>query len=83
MTLPSIFAAGRQLLRAWVTVVAAGAAYHPWSIVIDEDRTRPMLAGLIGSTPVAMFRVGYPTAEFPRSGRRPLDGFLRLPARVS
>jgi len=79
MTLPSIFDAGRRLLRSWTTVVAAGAAYHPWSIVIDEDRTRPMLAGLVGAAPMAMFRVGYPRAEIPRSRRRPVETFLRPP----
>jgi nitroreductase len=80
MTLPSIFDAGRRLLRAWVTVVGAGAAYHPWSIVIDEDRTRPMLADLVGAAPMAMFRVGYPTAEIPRARRRPVETFLRPPS---
>jgi nitroreductase len=80
MTQPSIFAAGRRLLRAWVTVVAAGAAYHPWSIVIDEDRTRPMLTDLVGATPMAMFRIGYPTKELPRSRRRRLETFLRAPS---
>jgi len=80
MSLPSIFDAGRRLLRAWVTVVAAGAAYHPWSIVIDEDRTRPMLADLVGAPPMAMFRIGYPTAETARSRRRPVESFLRTPS---
>jgi hypothetical protein len=80
MTLPSIFAAGRRLLRAWVTVGAAGAAYHPWSIVIDENRTRPLLAELVGAPPMAMFRIGYPTAAVPRSRRRPVEGFLRPPS---
>jgi hypothetical protein len=80
MTPPSIFDAGRRLLRAWVTVVAAGAAYHPWSIVMDDERTRPMLAEAVDAAPMAMFRVGYPTAELPRSRRRPVETFLRAPS---
>lgn len=80
MTPPSMFDAGRRLLRAWVTIVAAGAAYHPWSIVIDEDRTRPLLTELVGATPMAMFRIGYPTKELPRSRRRPVETFLRAPS---
>jgi nitroreductase len=80
MTPPSVFDAGRRLLRTWVTVAAAGAAYHPWSIVIDEDRTRPLLTELVGATPMAMFRLGYPTKELPRSRRRPVETFLRAPS---
>jgi hypothetical protein len=80
MTPPSIFDAGRRLLRAWVTIVAAGAAYHPWSIVIDEDRTRPLLAELVGGSPMAMFRIGYATEELPQSRRRAVETFLRVPS---
>jgi hypothetical protein len=80
MTPLSIFDAGQRLLRAWVTIVAAGAAYHPWSIVIDEDRTRPLLTELVGATPMAMFRIGYPTKELPQSRRRPVETFLRAPS---
>jgi nitroreductase len=82
MTPPSIFDAGRRLLRAWVTIVAAGAAYHPWSIVIDEDRTRPLLTELVGAKPMAMFRIGYPTRELPQSRRRPVETFVRAPSRT-
>ncbi|HEU5033330.1 MAG TPA: hypothetical protein VFT62_01085 [Mycobacteriales bacterium] len=80
MSLPSIFDAGRRLVRSWVTVTAAGAAYHPWSIVIDEDRTRPMLAEVVGAVPMAMFRIGYPTKTVPPSRRRPVEAFLRPPS---
>jgi len=60
---------GGRLLRAWVTLTAAGWSYHPISIVIDQPTALelPALCGL--ADPVAIFRVGY-TAEAPTPSRR-------------
>ena len=59
-----LVAAGRRLLRSWVTICAAGLGYHPISIAIDRPETRPAVAALAGAgagTPVALFRIGVPT----------------------
>jgi hypothetical protein len=66
-----LVAAGRRLLRAWVTVCAAGFGYHPISVAIDRPETRPTVAALAGGTgtPVALFRVGRPTGPAGASNR--------------
>ena len=63
--------AGRRLLRAWVTICAEGFGYHPISIAIDREETRPWVSALAQAdgTPVAMFRVGRPTAPAAPSNR--------------
>lgn len=75
----SLFDAGRRLLRAWVAIGAAGFAYHPISIAVDRPETMPDVAS-ISSTPcpVAVFRIGHPTSEGPRSNRRLLHEVLRV-----
>lgn len=74
--------AGRRLLRAWVTICADGFGYHPISIAIDRPDTRPEVAALTGhrGTPVALFRIGRPTAPAEASNRVGLTDVLRLPA---
>ena len=63
--------AGRRLLRSWVTICAEGFGYHPISIAIDREETRPWVSALCQAdgTPVAMFRVGRPTAPAASSNR--------------
>jgi hypothetical protein len=78
----ALFDCGRRLLRSWVAIVAAGWAYHPISIVIDQP-TAPeltMLAG--GSDAVAIFRVGLTSEPAGTSHRRPLSAVVvpRSPA---
>ena len=72
--------AGRRLLRAWVTICAHGYGYHPISIAIDRPETRPSIAALVGagSTPVALFRVGRPTAPASPSNRVELADVLHV-----
>ncbi|NHA69072.1 nitroreductase family protein [Phycicoccus flavus] len=77
-----LVAAGRRLLRAWVTVCAAGHGYHPISVAIDRPETRPQVAALAGvadgrATPVALFRVGRPTAPAAGSNRVDLVDVVR------
>jgi len=75
---PDLFDAGRRLLRSWVAVGAAGWACHPLSIAVDRPETCPRVARLAGvATPVAVYRIGHPTSEVPRSNRRPLGQVLR------
>jgi hypothetical protein len=76
--------AGRRLLRAWVTICRDGYGYHPISIAIDRAETRPAVAALLpeGGTPVAMFRIGRPTAPALPSNRVQLADVLR-PLRVA
>lgn len=73
--------AGRRLLRAWVTICAHGFGYHPISIAIDRAETRPAVAALAGEhgTPVALFRIGCPTAPAAGSNRVELADVLRGP----
>lgn len=70
--------AGRRLLRAWVTICADGFGYHPISIAIDRIDTRPAVADLVadGRTPVALFRIGRPTAPAAPSNRLNLADVL-------
>jgi hypothetical protein len=73
--------AGRRLLRAWVTICAAGFGYHPISVAIDRTETRPEIAALAGAagTPVALFRIGRPTGPAGPSNRVQLAEVLLLP----
>ena len=69
--------AGQRLLRCWVTITAAGFAYHPISIAVDPPETAPAVAALAGTAvPVAVFRIGHPRREAPRSNRRGLGDVL-------
>jgi hypothetical protein len=73
-----LFAAGRRLLRSWASVADAGWACHPISIAVDREETAPAVAALAGVTvPVAVYRIGHPHSEVPRSNRRPLHDVLR------
>lgn len=71
--------AGRRLLRSWVTICARGFGYHPISIAIDRTETRPDVTALAGGhgTPVALFRIGRPTAPAATSNRVGLARVLR------
>lgn len=69
--------AGRRLLRAWVTITAAGFACHPISIAVDRPETAPAVATRAGlPVPVAVFRIGHPRRAAPRSNRRALSDVL-------
>jgi len=73
-----LFDAGRRLLRSWVVVGAGGWACHPISIAVDRPETAPAVAALAGTpVPVAVYRIGHPTSEAPRSNRRPLADIVR------
>ncbi len=80
LSLPSLFDAGRRLLRSWTSICAHGAAYHPISIAVDVPRTAARLRERVGEEPVAMFRIGYADPIAARSGRRPLASVLRSPS---
>jgi hypothetical protein len=72
-----LFAAGRRLLRSWVTVGAHGWATHPISIAVDRPETAPRVGAMAGlAVPVAVYRIGVPDAGAPRSNRRPLADVL-------
>lgn len=88
---PDLVAAGRRLLRAWVTICGAGYGYHPISIAIDRPETRPAVVELASErggegsrggsnskvgTPVALFRIGLPTSPALPSGRVTLSDVL-------
>jgi hypothetical protein len=69
--------AGRRLLRCWVTITAAGFAYHPISVAVDRPETAPAVAAQAGvGVPVAVFRIGHPRREAPRSNRRALEDVI-------
>ncbi|WCN79432.1 hypothetical protein [Micromonospora sp. LH3U1] len=63
-------AAGRRLLRTWLTLARHGLAVHPLSQLIDCPATASRLAERVGGQPLAVFRVGRPLAEPVRSARR-------------
>lgn len=73
--------AGRRLLRCWVTITAAGFAYHPISIAVDRPETAPGVAAVTGlPVPVAVFRIGHPRRPAPLSNRRRLEDVLLTPS---
>ena len=74
--------AGRRLLRTWLTLGRHGLAVHPLSQLIDCPSTAARLAGRVGALPLAVFRVGRPRHEPPRSARLPAGPIrsARLPA---
>jgi hypothetical protein len=75
---PDLFDAGRRLMRSWSTVGAANWACHPISVAVDRPETAPLVAALAGvGVPVAVYRIGHPSAEVPRSNRRPLADMIR------
>ncbi|NYH41822.1 hypothetical protein HNR22_001549 [Micromonospora jinlongensis] len=63
-------AAGRRLLRTWLTLARHGLAVHPLSQLVDCPATASRLAERVGGEPLAVFRVGRPLAEPVRSARR-------------
>ena len=63
--------AGRRLLRTWLRLARFGLAVHPLSQLLDCPATAARLAGRVGATPLAVFRVGYPRHETARSARLP------------
>jgi len=68
-----LFDAGRRLLRSWSTVEAAHWACHPISVAVDRPETAPQVGALAGvAVPVAVYRIGHPSTDVPRSNRRPL-----------
>jgi hypothetical protein len=73
-----LFDAGRRLMRSWSTVGGAGWASHPISVAVDRPETAPLVAALAGvHVPVAVYRIGHPTAQVPRSNRRQLADVIR------
>ncbi|MDB5182608.1 MAG: twin-arginine translocation pathway signal protein [Candidatus Saccharibacteria bacterium] len=78
MSPAALFDAGRRLFRSWVTIIAAGYVYHPFSIAIDEKSTAPQVAKLSNTpVPVALYRIGKSNKP-PRamSNRKPLKDVL-------
>ena len=63
-------AAGRRLLRTWLTLARHGLAVHPLSQLVDCPATASRLAERVGGEPLAVFRVGRPLAEPVRSARQ-------------
>ena len=73
-----LVAAGRRLVRAWSLLGGLGWATHPISIAVDRPETTPEVATLSGiAVPAAVFRIGRPRREAPRSNRRPLSQVLQ------
>jgi hypothetical protein len=64
---------GRVLMRAWLTLHAAGSAAHPLSQLIDAPATRAALGATLGVAPERLLhvaRVGRPVGPAARSARR-------------
>jgi len=73
-----LFDAGRRLLRSWATIGSVGWACHPISVAVDRPEPAPAVARLARvAVPVAVYRIGHPTAAVPRSNRRALTDCLR------
>lgn len=69
--------AGRRLLRAWVTVTAAGFSYQPYSIAIDSERAAAEVSHITGvANPIALFRMGRTREAARSSNRKNLDRVL-------
>ena len=75
---PDLFDSGRRLLRSWATIAGFGWACHPISIAADRPETAPRTGALADvAVPAAVYRIGHPAKEVPRSNRRPLAECIR------
>jgi hypothetical protein len=78
-SVPSLFDAGRRLIRSWTVINQLGHAWHPMSVVIDQATVHQLATYIDGADPVAIYRVGYTPQVAPVSKRRPL-GTVLVPA---
>lgn len=84
-------AAGRALERAWLQATSLGLAFQPFAapalLALDgyrevsasvRERLQRGWAGLVaGDTPFIVFRMGHAPAPAMRSGRPPVDAFVK------
>jgi hypothetical protein len=71
-------AAGRMLMRLWLTMTQAGVQLHPFGSIITNPKANALLQeriGREGATPWLIMRLGY-SAEPPRSLRLETDELL-------
>jgi hypothetical protein len=85
-TAPGWFAAGQALSAVLLTIVTLGLAAAPISDVIEVDRPRALVRGLLGGAgaPYVVIRcgVGQPATDLPSAPRRnPQDVIHNLPVR--
>jgi hypothetical protein len=73
-------AAGRRLMRTWLTLGREGIAVHPLSQLLDCPHTARAVTAMVDGTPLAIFRAGRPVTPPPRSARLPAP---RQPSRTS
>ncbi|MVO85124.1 hypothetical protein GPA10_10240 [Streptomyces sp. p1417] len=78
-TLADAVKGGARLADYWLCATRAGLALHPVSVVLQHDDVRAALQSRLGIPGRAFFvsRVGWPTAEFPSSPRRPAGASIR------
>ena len=67
---------GRRLIRSWTLINSLGYAWHPMSVVIDQSTVTELTEQIGGRDPVAIYRVGRPTAAAAWSNRRSLDAIV-------
>ncbi|HEV2403094.1 MAG TPA: hypothetical protein VGS08_02740 [Candidatus Saccharimonadales bacterium] len=73
----SLFNAGRNLLRSWVTIAGEGYSYQPVSIAVDDPDAASKVANIAQvENPVALYRIGRASKPAQRSNRRPLSEVL-------
>jgi len=72
----ALFDCGRRLIRSWTAINAAGYAWHPMSVVIDQATFTDLARLVDGRDPVAIYRVGRPLGDAAWSQRRSLDAVL-------
>ncbi len=75
----SLFAAGRVMLRMWLTATSLGLKVHPMTAAFDNEGTRGPLAEAFGlsaeASLVLCFRLGH-SSPAPRSPRLPVNEFV-------
>jgi nitroreductase len=71
-----LFRAGVRLVRSWTTINAAGFAWHPMSVVIDQATVDDLRVMIDGRDPIAIYRVGFTDQAAARSRRRPIERVL-------
>ena len=77
----ALFECGRRLIRSWTAINAAGHAWHPMSVVIDQATVDELRRLIGGGDPVAIYRVGHTPETAARSHRRTLADILVPPPR--
>jgi hypothetical protein len=77
----ALFDCGRRLIRSWTMINSVGYAWHPMSVVLDQETSTDLSELIGGLDAVALYRVGHTLRQAAWSNRRVLaDVVVPAPA---